>query len=97
MAALAVLPVPGKTFFNKLSKLPKNVRALIDDSLELCESVSKVFFILTEELGRSIFKAAKTAKLKSEMLKEQLATQEIIQEELEREANEKKIKEEMNG
>lgn len=34
-AAIATLPLPGKTFFNRMSKLPPKARDLIDNGIDL--------------------------------------------------------------
>lgn len=37
--ALIVLPFPGKTFFNRMSKLPGGTKKLIDNSISLFSSL----------------------------------------------------------
>ena len=57
-------PIPGKTFFNKLSRLPKNVRNLIDDVLEIFGLATKLCHIMGDEFGERAIRALKVAKLK---------------------------------
>lgn len=49
--ALLVLPIPGKTLFNKMSKLPNNVKKLIDDTIDF----SSAFFNLINAIGRTFY------------------------------------------
>ncbi len=96
IAALIVLPVPGKTFFNKLSRLPNNIKDLIDDSLDILDSLSRLLQTVGGELGHRTIRTAKTAIKKSNELKDKLITEELIEEELEKEAA-RKNGEDLNG
>ena len=62
-AAIAALPLPGKTFFNRMSRLPKGVRSLIDNSIDLAISVTQLISIITREIA---VKANQTAGMTKE-------------------------------
>lgn len=49
--ALAVLPIPGKTFFNRMSKLPPSAKDLIDNSIGLGISFFRVAFAAGKEFN----------------------------------------------
>lgn len=50
-AALFVLPLPGKTFFNKMSRLNPQAKNLIDDSIDLISAIFKVSLTLSKEIA----------------------------------------------
>jgi len=81
---LMFAPIPGKTFFNRLSRLPKNVRDLIDDVLEIFSLLSKLFHIAGDEFGERAIRALKVAKLKIDEHNESSLKDDLIKEELER-------------
>jgi hypothetical protein len=49
--ALVVLPIPGKTFFNRMSKLPPSAKDLIDHSMSLGISFFKLAFAVGKEFN----------------------------------------------
>lgn len=51
IVGLMFLPLPGKTIFNKMSRLPIGLKNLIDDSVELFGA----FFNLSLAIGKDIF------------------------------------------
>jgi hypothetical protein len=54
MAAIFLLPLPGKTFFNRMSRLPNGVKNLIDDGLELGNAFLKIGLTIYKELNFGI-------------------------------------------
>jgi gas vesicle protein len=61
-AALLVLPLPGRTFFNKMSRLPNSIKNLIDDSFSLGISLIKIGFGLYEDFQSKFEEALSAAK-----------------------------------
>ncbi len=72
IAAIFVLPIPGKTFFNKMSRLPNGVKTLIDDGIELGVSFWKLLIGISEDLGLRLRESLESAKVKTEKVHEQL-------------------------
>ncbi len=72
VAAIFVLPIPGKTFFNKMSRLPTGVKTLIDDSMDLGISFWKLVIGLSEDFGIRLRESLESAKSKTEKMREQL-------------------------
>ncbi len=50
-AALVVLPFPGKTFFNRMSKLPSGTKKLIDNSISLFSTLVQFSSSSSSEFG----------------------------------------------
>ncbi len=72
VAAIFVLPIPGKTFFNKMSRLPTGVKSLIDDSMDLGISFWKLIIGLSDDLGIRLRESLEGAKNKTDQMREQL-------------------------
>ncbi len=72
VTAIFVLPIPGKTFFNKMSRLPTGVKSLIDDSIDLGVSFWKLVIGLTDDLGIRLRESLESVKNKTEQMREQL-------------------------
>ncbi len=72
VSAIFVLPIPGKTFFNKMSRLPTGVKTLIDDSIDLGISFWKLIIGLSEDFGIRLRESLETAKTKTERMRLQL-------------------------
>jgi hypothetical protein len=60
--AIAYLPIPGKTFYNKMSRLPEGIQNIIDDSIDIGTSFGKIFMSFTEELRFRFVESTKVAK-----------------------------------
>ena len=61
-AAVMILPIPGKTFFNKLSQLPLNAQSLVDDSLNLSQSFLKLCKSALEEVKFKFVESSQVAE-----------------------------------
>lgn len=72
MLALVVVPLPGKTFFNRMSKLPTSVKDLIDNSIGLGASLSRLVFTLFKELNHKVHEVTTIAKSKFTQIQEKL-------------------------
>jgi len=72
VAAVMILPLPGKTFFNKLSKLPKGSRAFVDDAIELGLSFVNLCQGVAEDMREKILAAAEVARNKADEVREEL-------------------------
>lgn len=71
IAAVFVLPIPSKTFFNKMSKLPKEAKDLVDDTLDLNEACTNLAFSVAEALSYRMRRASKAIQDKAVALKDQ--------------------------
>ncbi len=69
LAALAVLPVPGKTYFNKMSKLPLSIRNLIDDTISLSINITKFLLSLFRESRQRAYDGAQILENKLDAYK----------------------------
>ncbi len=72
VAAIFVLPIPGKTFFNKMSRLPTGVKSLIDDSMDLGISFWKLIIGFSDDIGIRLRESLESAKNKTDHMREQL-------------------------
>lgn len=72
MLALVVVPLPGKTFFNRMSKLPASAKDLIDNSIGLSVSLGRLVFTLSKELNHKLTEGYKTAKSKLNQIQDKL-------------------------
>ena len=72
VAAIFILPLPGKTFFNKMSRLPKGTKNLIDDSIDLAISFWKLCLGVVSEITQKADAAIKAAKEKAELVRIEL-------------------------
>lgn len=70
MFALFVFPLPGKTFFNKMSKLPNSTKNLIDDSISLATAFFRLMFTSYKEGSQRLKETAATIENKLHELKE---------------------------
>ncbi|MBT6844009.1 MAG: hypothetical protein HOA17_09515 [Candidatus Melainabacteria bacterium] len=66
--ALAVLPIPGKTFFNRMSKLPPSAKDLIDNSISLGISFFRVAFTAGKEFNHRFSAVMDKTKVKIDEL-----------------------------
>jgi hypothetical protein len=64
--AIFVLPIPGRTFFNKMSKLPVKLKDLIDNSIEIFVSLSKLGTGVYEDINLRLTEAIEEAKITME-------------------------------
>lgn len=72
MAALVVLPLPGTTFFNKMYRLPNNVKNFIDDAIEFFSSVLRLYFSILSWIYRTISQITSLfSKLRAKKLREE--------------------------
>jgi len=69
-AAIATLPLPGKTFFNRMSKLPPKARNLIDHGIDLGISFFKLATTSFREFSHRANIALETTKTKIQEIKE---------------------------
>ena len=70
ITAILVLPVQGKTFFNKMSQLPKPSQNLIDDSISLIVSLSKIAIGFVDDLKYRIAESSKVAEKAMQAIRE---------------------------
>lgn len=90
-AAIIALPLPGKTFFNRMSKLPPGAQNLIDNSIDLGIS----FFRLVSTGAREFSaKANKVAISTSEKIKAAQARYHERKEEAAKEAKNERLTQE---
>ena len=68
-AAIAALPLPGKTFFNRMSKLPKGVRSLIDNGIDLSISITQLISSVAREVAMKTGQVANLTKEKFGQIK----------------------------
>lgn len=66
--ALAVLPLPGKTFFNKMSKLPPTAKDLIDNSINLGISAFRLASTAGKEFNHRFSDVLDKTKIKIDEL-----------------------------
>lgn len=66
--ALVVLPIPGKTFFNRMSKLPTTAQDLIDNSINLGISFFRVVFAAGKEINHHFNNIMDKTKVKIDEL-----------------------------
>ena len=76
IAAIFILPVQGKTFFNKMSQLPKSVQDLIDDVVNVVISFSKTTVGLVEDLKYRVVESSRVAEKAMQAVREQKETNE---------------------
>lgn len=69
MTAIFVLPMPGRTFFNKMSKLPKNLKDIIDHGLGIAISLVKLGSGVYEDVNLRLKEAVEEAQSKIDELK----------------------------
>ena len=72
MLALVVMPLPGKTFFNRMSKLPTSAKDLIDNSISLGVSIGRLVFTLSKEAKHKLSEGLNIAKSKLSQIQEKL-------------------------
>lgn len=90
VAAIFVLPIPGKTFFNKMSKLPNSAKDLIDDGLDLAVSLSKILLGVYQELKIRLAEALEVAHDRTESMRRELESKSIVEELVEDSSGHKK-------
>ena len=81
-AAIAALPLPGKTFFNRMSKLPRGVRSLIDNGIDLAISITQLISSITRELSMKTGQMAQVTKEKFGQIKRDIEIQRLESESL---------------
>lgn len=91
VVALFLLPVPGKTFFGKLSKLPSNVKCLIDDVIKLAVSVTKLGAGVYNDASNKASKLVGFAKHELEKLEEQKNQKDTLAKVEQKEDNKDKV------
>lgn len=69
-AAIATLPLPGKTFFNRMSKLPPKARDLIDNGIDLGISFFRLAATSFREFSHRANIALEETKSKVQEIKE---------------------------
>ena len=79
-AAIAALPLPGKTFFNRMSKLPKGARSLIDNGIDLAISVIQLISSCARELGNKTSQMADLTKAKFAQIKRDIEIERLERE-----------------
>lgn len=70
ITAILVLPVQGKTFFNKMSQLPKPTQDLIDECINLTVSLSKIAIGFVEDLKYRVAESSKVAEKAMQAIRE---------------------------
>ncbi|MDD9899072.1 MAG: hypothetical protein OXU45_08765 [Candidatus Melainabacteria bacterium] len=66
--ALVVLPIPGKTFFNRMSKLPPSAKDLIDHSISVGISFFRLAFVAGKEFNHRFSDIMRDTKAKIDEL-----------------------------
>ena len=69
-AAIATLPLPGKTFFNRMSKLPPKTRNLIDNGIDLGVSFFRLATTSFREFSHRATIALEETKSKVQEIKQ---------------------------
>lgn len=69
-AAIATLPLPGKTFFNRMSKLPPKARDLIDNGIDLGISFFRLATTSFREFSHRATAALEETRIKVQEIKE---------------------------
>ncbi len=64
LVAILILPFPGKTFFNKMYKLPNRAKVFVDDSIALISSFLRVCFSVLSWLARALAIISRSMKQK---------------------------------
>lgn len=82
IAAIFVLPIPGKTFFNRVARLPKGAQDLIDDSIDLSVSFVRLATVFLEDVNLKLSEFTKTARNKANEIREGLETSQKIAHEI---------------
>jgi hypothetical protein len=77
-AAVAMLPLPGKTFFNRMSKLPPKARDLIDNTIDVGISFFCFTSSLVKEVSYKANKALNKGKIKLEEIKQNYEIQKSL-------------------
>ncbi len=72
VTAIFVLPIPGKTFFNKMSRLPTGVKTLIDDGIELGVAFWRLLIGVSDDIGFRLRQSLESAKAKTEEVSRRL-------------------------
>ncbi len=72
MLALVVIPLPGKTFFNRMSKLPTSAKDLIDHSISLGVALGRLVFTVSKEINHKLRETYNKAKSKLVLMQEKL-------------------------
>lgn len=70
-AAIFILPIPGKTFFNKMARLPKGSKDLIDDTIDLSISFFKLCLGFASNLTDKVGEALTVAKDRADAVREE--------------------------
>lgn len=81
-AAIAALPLPGKTFFNRMSKLPRGVRSLIDNGIDLAISIIQLMSSFAREVGMKTNQVADLTKEKFGQIKRNIEIERLEAESL---------------
>lgn len=76
-AAIAALPLPGKTFFNRMSKLPRAARTLIDNGIDLAIAVIQFISTIAREFGNKTSQVADLTKGKFNQIKRDIEIQRL--------------------
>lgn len=76
-AAIAALPLPGKTFFNRMSKLPRGARSLIDNGIDLSISITQLVATCARELGTKSTEIAELTKEKFAQIKRSIEIEKL--------------------
>jgi hypothetical protein len=66
--ALVLLPIPGKTFFNRMSRLPSSAKDLVDHSISLGISFFRLVFVVGKEFNHRFSDIIKGTKAKIDEL-----------------------------
>ena len=70
IAAIFFLPLQGKTFFNKMSQLPKPAQDLIDYTINVIISFSKMTIGLVEDLKYRVVESSRVAEKAMQAVRE---------------------------
>lgn len=70
ITAILVLPIHGKTFFNKMSQLPKPSQDLIDECINLTVSLGKIAIGFVEDLKYRVAESSKVAEKAMQAIRE---------------------------
>jgi hypothetical protein len=73
MVALVVLPLPGKTFFNRMSQLPPSAKDLIDNTIGIGVAIGRLVFNLSKELNQKLREGVTLTRSKIALIREKIA------------------------
>lgn len=78
--ALMVLPLPGTTIFNKMSKLPANLKKLLDDSIDLFGACFNFALAIGKDLNQQFIRISANIQERIRKVDEKLSEDASLEE-----------------